>query len=50
MAFCICKQVWLRIFQPSVVAILIFVNLPSPKGTASVWANLDLLFLVLNVL
>lgn len=48
--FCICEQVLLRIFRPSIVAILLFVNLSSPKGTAIVWANLDLLFLFLNVL
>lgn len=46
----ISQQVSLRNSQPSVAAILIFVNLPSPKGTAIVWANLDPLSLFLNVL
>lgn len=49
-ALCISKQVFLRNSWPSVAAILIFINLPSPKGTAIVWANLDPLSLFLNVL
>lgn len=40
-AFCVSKQVSLRNSQPSAARTLIFVNLPPPKGTAIVWANLD---------